>query len=116
MIPARGHANVNFTFTPFPTEEVVRDMDCEGFALGYMSLDKVNHCLQYSIIHKSVSLFVESSSEFSMLFYFFLLHNYFFFMIGTLQGGCVEGKVDRTQGYSVEPLKLEMTAHIKPAL
>ncbi|XP_056008414.1 deleted in lung and esophageal cancer protein 1-like isoform X2 [Ostrea edulis] len=71
VIPARGHANVNFTFTPFPTEEVVKDMDCEGFALGYMSLDK---------------------------------------------GGCVEGKVERDQGYSVEPLKLEMMAHIKPAL
>ena len=32
------------------------------------------------------------------------------------QGLCVEGKVERTQGYSVEPLKVEMTAHIKPAL
>lgn len=42
MVPARGMASVNFSFTPFPTEEVVKDMDCEGYALGYMSLDKVN--------------------------------------------------------------------------
>ena len=41
VVPARGLANVNFSFTPFPTEEVVRDMDCNGYALGYMSLDKV---------------------------------------------------------------------------
>ena len=41
VVPARGMANVNFSFTPFPTEEVVRDMDCNGYALGYMSLDKV---------------------------------------------------------------------------
>nr|XP_022304299.1 deleted in lung and esophageal cancer protein 1-like isoform X2 [Crassostrea virginica] len=71
VVPARGMANVNFSFTPFPTEEVVRDMDCNGYALGYMSFDK---------------------------------------------GLCVEGKVERTQGHSVEPLKVEMTAHIKPAL
>lgn len=42
VVPARGMASVNFSFTPFPTEEVVKDMDCEGYALGYMSLDKVN--------------------------------------------------------------------------
>ncbi|XP_061179869.1 deleted in lung and esophageal cancer protein 1-like isoform X2 [Saccostrea echinata] len=71
VIPARGFASVNFTFTPFPTEEVIKDMDCYGFALGYMSLDK---------------------------------------------GAYVEGKVERGQVYNVDPLKLEMTAHIKPAL
>lgn len=56
VIPARGHANVNFTFTPFPTEEVVKDMDCEGFALGYMSLDKV----KCSFLHVSISYFFSS--------------------------------------------------------
>uniref|UniRef100_A0A8W8MX88 Deleted in lung and esophageal cancer protein 1 n=1 Tax=Magallana gigas TaxID=29159 RepID=A0A8W8MX88_MAGGI len=71
VVPARGMASVNFSFTPFPTEEVVKDMDCEGYALGYMSLDK---------------------------------------------GQSEEGKVEREQGYSVQPLKVEMTAHIKPAL
>lgn len=32
------------------------------------------------------------------------------------QGQSEEGKVEREQGYSVQPLKVEMTAHIKPAL
>lgn len=34
----------------------------------------------------------------------------------TEQGQSEEGKVEREQGYNVQPLKVEMTAHIKPAL
>ena len=38
VIPAKGHANVVLSFTPYPTAEVPKDMDCIGYMLGYMSL------------------------------------------------------------------------------
>ena len=28
VIPAKGHANVVLSFTPYPTAEVPKDMDC----------------------------------------------------------------------------------------
>ncbi|CAC5401955.1 unnamed protein product [Mytilus coruscus] len=71
VIPARGFSNVNITFTPLPTEVVTQEMDCEGFAIAHMSLDKNPN---------------------------------------------VENKVTRKQGYEVNPLHLDMAAHLKPAL
>lgn len=71
IVPARSNTHVNVRFTPLPTEEVTSDMDCVGYGLGYMSLDK------------NLS---------------------------------VEGKVTRIQGYDMSPLRIDMTAHIKPAL
>lgn len=41
IIPARSFANVNITFTPLPTEVVKEEMDCVGFAIAHMSIDKV---------------------------------------------------------------------------
>ena len=40
VIPAKGHANVVLSYTPYPTAEVPKDMDCIGYMLGYMS-----HCI-----------------------------------------------------------------------
>ncbi|XP_071158552.1 deleted in lung and esophageal cancer protein 1-like isoform X2 [Mytilus edulis] len=71
VIPARGFSNVNITFTPLPTEIVTQEMDCEGYAIAHMSLDK---------------------------------------------NPDVENKVTRKQGYEVNPLHLDMAAHLKPAL
>ncbi|XP_063421465.1 deleted in lung and esophageal cancer protein 1-like isoform X2 [Mytilus trossulus] len=71
VIPARGFSNVNITFTPLPTEEVTQEMDCEGYAIAHMSLDK---------------------------------------------NPDVENKVTRKQGFEVNPLHLDMAAHLKPAL
>jgi len=73
VIPAKGHANVSVCFTPHPTEEVSHDMSCDGFILGYMSLDNS-------------------------------------------KGQGEEGKVSRSQDYMTSQLKLDMTAHLKPAL
>lgn len=42
VVFVRGMVSVNFFFISFSIEEVVKDMDCEGYVLGYMSLDKVN--------------------------------------------------------------------------
>lgn len=71
IIPARGFANVNITFTPLSTDHVTQEMDCVGFAIAHMSIDK---------------------------------------------NANVENKVVRKQGYEVNPLHLDMTAHLKPAL
>ena len=37
VIPAKGHANVVLSFTPYPTAEVPKDLVCIGYMLGYMS-------------------------------------------------------------------------------
>lgn len=73
VIPAKGHATVSVCFTPHPTEEVSRDMNCNGYILGYMSLDNPK-----------------------------------------VQGE--EGKVSRSQDFMTSQLRLDMTAHLKPAL
>ena len=73
MIPAKGHANVSLSFTPFPTDDVVEDMDCLGYMLGFLSLDSARAAGQ-------------------------------------------EGLVSRAQTYHTEQLRLDMTAHLKPAL
>ncbi|KAK3588190.1 hypothetical protein CHS0354_012251 [Potamilus streckersoni] len=42
VIPPKGNDNITVSFTPFPTEEVTTDINCFGYALGYMSLDEPN--------------------------------------------------------------------------
>ena len=66
VIPAQGHANIALSFTPYPTAEVPKDMDCIGYMLGYMSLDNE--------------------------------------------------KAVRQEGYDTAQVRLDMTAHLKPAL
>ena len=39
MIPAKGHATVQMTFTPPPAEDIAQETDCISYALGYLSLD-----------------------------------------------------------------------------
>ncbi|XP_060555800.1 deleted in lung and esophageal cancer protein 1-like isoform X2 [Ruditapes philippinarum] len=73
VIPAKGHANVVVTFTPHPTEDVIDDTNCNGYILGYTSLDDPS--IQYR-----------------------------------------EGKLNRAQAYETSQLRLDMTAHLKPAL
>ncbi|XP_060064823.1 deleted in lung and esophageal cancer protein 1-like [Ylistrum balloti] len=73
VIPARGSASVNVSFTPFPTGQVSEERDCIGYAQGYMSLDN-----------------------------------------GKISQ--TENKVSRLQGYEMSSLRLDMTAHLKPAL
>jgi hypothetical protein len=61
------------TFTPHPTEDVIDDTNCNGYILGYTSLDDPS--IQYR-----------------------------------------EGKLNRAQAYETSQLRLDMTAHLKPAL
>ncbi|KAK2147788.1 hypothetical protein LSH36_535g01010 [Paralvinella palmiformis] len=72
VIPARYHNTIQITFTPLASSDVNKEIDCNSFALGYMSLsDEIRR---------------------------------------------MEGAVVRPDGYSVAPLRLEMTAQVKPAL
>ena len=49
VVPARGNNCINVSFTPFANADVSEETDCNGFALGYMSLaDKVSYL---SILH-----------------------------------------------------------------
>ena len=73
VIPAKSHANIALSFTPYPTAEVPKDMDCIGYMLGYMSLDNEKAVRQ-------------------------------------------EGLVTRSQAYDTAQVRLDMTAHLKPAL
>lgn len=67
-----------------------------------------------NLIKKELDIFYKTFSA------VIILHQaYFFFYNLNLfleQGQSEEGKVERDQGYNVQPLKVEMTAHIKPAL
>ncbi|KAK3108686.1 hypothetical protein FSP39_013370 [Pinctada imbricata] len=71
VVPARGTSSLHMFFSPFPTESVTKEMDCVGYALGFMSMTKDT---------------------------------------------AIENKVHRDQALAVDPLRLDMTAHIKPAL
>ena len=73
VIPAKSHANIALSFTPYRTAEVPKDMDCIGYMLGYMSLDNEKAVRQ-------------------------------------------EGLVTRSQAYDTAQVRLDMTAHLKPAL
>ena len=47
VIPARGSSNINVRFTPLASSDVTQEMNCNGYALGYMSLtDKVRFSLK----------------------------------------------------------------------
>ncbi|KAJ8279540.1 hypothetical protein COCON_G00066060 [Conger conger] len=72
LVPAGGSATVHVSFTPLTLSDPVNDPVCAGFALGFMSLDKV----------------VSS----------------------------VPGKVERVQGFELEPLRLDLQASVKQAL
>ncbi|XP_041040695.1 deleted in lung and esophageal cancer protein 1 isoform X2 [Carcharodon carcharias] len=39
VVPAGGFVTINVSFTPLTLTEVTTDVECEGFALGYLSLD-----------------------------------------------------------------------------
>nr|XP_056713113.1 deleted in lung and esophageal cancer protein 1 [Euleptes europaea] len=39
VIPARGTASIHVSFTPLMLPEIINKFECEGFALGFMSLD-----------------------------------------------------------------------------
>ncbi|XP_054847469.1 deleted in lung and esophageal cancer protein 1 [Eublepharis macularius] len=39
VIPAGGAASIRITFTPLMLPEIINKFECEGFALGFMSLD-----------------------------------------------------------------------------
>ncbi|XP_071102579.1 deleted in lung and esophageal cancer protein 1-like [Haliotis cracherodii] len=39
VVPAYGHCQVTAQFTPLPPSEVSQDMECQGFAVGYLSVD-----------------------------------------------------------------------------
>ncbi|XP_012940303.1 deleted in lung and esophageal cancer protein 1 [Aplysia californica] len=71
VIPAQSSSLVDLTFSPLPTSEVAEEMDCFGYALGFMSLDN------------------EDANK---------------------------TKVNRQEAYEADVLRLDFTAHLKPAL
>ncbi|XP_052246606.1 deleted in lung and esophageal cancer protein 1-like isoform X3 [Dreissena polymorpha] len=73
VIKAKSHATVSVCFTPHPTQAVSHDIECNGYILGFMSLDDPD-----------------------------------------VRGE--EGKVNRSQAFEAQQLRLDMTAHLKPAL
>ncbi len=45
IVPGKGNSCINVGFAPYPTTEVNSVKDCQGYALGYASLeDKVALC------------------------------------------------------------------------
>ncbi|XP_059148965.1 deleted in lung and esophageal cancer protein 1-like [Physella acuta] len=44
VIPGHGSNSVDLTFTALSTDEVFEETDLAGFAFGYLSLDKEEHC------------------------------------------------------------------------
>ena len=53
VIPAKSHANIVLSFTPYPTAKVPKDMDCIGYMLGYMSLDNEKAIRQEGLVTRS---------------------------------------------------------------
>ena len=53
VIPAKSHAYIALSFTPYPTAEVPKDMDCIGYILGYMSLDNEKTIRQEGLVTQS---------------------------------------------------------------
>ncbi|KAL7976456.1 hypothetical protein Chor_008405 [Crotalus horridus] len=43
VIPAGGAAAIHISFTPLMLPEIIHKFECEGFALGFMSLDREVH-------------------------------------------------------------------------
>ncbi|XP_039609639.1 deleted in lung and esophageal cancer protein 1 isoform X1 [Polypterus senegalus] len=71
VVPANGNATVHVSFTPLTLAEVNK-VECVGYALGFMSLER-KVC-------------------------------------------CVPEKVQRVQGYDLEPLRLDLNGSVKPSL
>ncbi|EMP29416.1 Deleted in lung and esophageal cancer protein 1 [Chelonia mydas] len=73
VVPAGGSASIHISFTPLTLPKLINKTECEGFALGFMSLDSK-----------------------------------------LAQG--IPGKVTRSYGYGVAPLRMDLQAFVKPAL
>uniref|UniRef100_A0A8C0GUZ5 DLEC1 cilia and flagella associated protein n=1 Tax=Chelonoidis abingdonii TaxID=106734 RepID=A0A8C0GUZ5_CHEAB len=73
VVPAGGSASIHISFTPFTLPKLINKIECEGYALGFMSLDSK-----------------------------------------LAQG--IPGKVTRSYGYGVAPLRMDLQAFVKPAL
>nr|XP_033787629.1 deleted in lung and esophageal cancer protein 1 isoform X2 [Geotrypetes seraphini] len=72
VIPAKSGISIYVSFTPLMPSEVISKVECAGFALGFLNLDK--------------------------------------------KGQSIPGKVNRSQGFGMKPMKLEFKAVMKPAL
>ncbi|TFK04449.1 gamma-tubulin complex component 2 [Platysternon megacephalum] len=73
VVPAGGSASIHISFTPLTLPNLINKIECEGYALGFMSLDSK-----------------------------------------LAQG--IPGKVTRSYGYGVAPLRMDLQAFVKPAL
>ncbi|XP_067386498.1 deleted in lung and esophageal cancer protein 1-like [Emydura macquarii macquarii] len=73
IVPAGGSASIHISFTPLILPELINKTECEGYALGFMSLDSK-----------------------------------------LAQG--ISGKVTRSYGRGVAPLRINLQAFVKPAL
>ncbi|XP_043397559.1 deleted in lung and esophageal cancer protein 1 isoform X2 [Chelonia mydas] len=73
VVPAGGSVSIHISFTPLTLPKLINKTECEGFALGFMSLDSK-----------------------------------------LAQG--IPGKVTRSYGYGVAPLRMDLQAFVKPAL
>ncbi|XP_043365668.1 deleted in lung and esophageal cancer protein 1 isoform X2 [Dermochelys coriacea] len=73
VVPAGGSASIHISFTPHMLPKLINKIECEGFALGFMSLDS------------------KLAQE-------------------------IPGKVTRSYGYGVAPLRMDLQAFVKPAL
>uniref|UniRef100_A0A674J3F5 DLEC1 cilia and flagella associated protein n=1 Tax=Terrapene triunguis TaxID=2587831 RepID=A0A674J3F5_9SAUR len=73
VVPAGSSASIHISFTPLTLPKLINKIECEGYALGFMSLDSK-----------------------------------------LAQG--IPGKVTRSYGYGVAPLRMDLQAFVKPAL
>ncbi|XP_074841264.1 deleted in lung and esophageal cancer protein 1 [Carettochelys insculpta] len=73
VVPAGGSGFIHISFTPLMLPDLVNKIECEGYALGFMSLDSK-----------------------------------------LAQG--ISGKVTRSHGHGVSPLRVDLQAFVKPAL
>ena len=61
MIPARYHNTIQITFTPLASSDVNKEIDCNSFALGYMSLsDEVSQIISCYLFHFYTNLLIKS--------------------------------------------------------
>ena len=63
VIPAKSHANIALSFTPYPTAEVPKNMDCIGYMLGYMSLDNDKAIRQEGLVTRPQAYRYDSPSQ-----------------------------------------------------
>ncbi|ELU16950.1 hypothetical protein CAPTEDRAFT_224255 [Capitella teleta] len=88
VVPARGYNTAHVTFNPVSEGQNVEEENYNGFALGYLSLD--------SNVRDGLRDFTSSD-------------------VSHTQVSDIDGKVSRKQHYDVEPIRMKMTAAIKPA-